>query len=146
MEEKSQNTSSTTKTVGWVSLIFGIILCIAGSLSFFEDETINDTLTEAGAAQIAAGIVSECPSSAFVVQDLTEVLDSAIKARVGDPSAISEMLQKKVSSYNLEMDIRPVVSTLINQINDAYTKSDTEEQFIHKLELIVRGLKTGMTQ
>ena len=145
MAEITQTSTKTKKTVGWISILLGIILCIAGSLSFFENETINDALTETGAAQIASGIVSEYPSSAFVVQDLTEVLDSAIKARIGDPGAISEMLQEKVSGYDLKIDIRPIVTAVINQVNDAHKKSTTEEQFLHKLELITRGFKTIMT-
>ncbi len=146
MAKITQTSTKTRKAAGWVGILLGIILCIAGSLSFFENETINDTFTEAGAAQIASGIVSEYPSSAFVVQDLTEVLDSAVKARIGDPGAISEMLQEKVSSYDLEIDIRPIVAAVINQVNDAYKKSITEEQFLHKLELIIRGFKTVMTK
>ena len=100
-------------------------------------------MTEAGASQLASVIASEGPSSASAVLSAAEVLDGVVKARVGDPRAISEIMQKKLSEMEVSFDFRPIISAVMNQINLAHAKSETEEQFLHKVELIARGLKNG---
>ena len=81
--------------------------------------------------------------SASAVLSAADILDGVVKARIGDPKAISDIMQKKLSELETGMDFRPVIIAVMNQINLAHAKSETEEQFLHKVELIARGLRTG---
>lgn len=135
--------NTKSKKWSWITILIGLVICLAGVFSFSDDETVNDALTEAGASQIASVIASEGPSSASAVLSAAEVLDGVVKARVGDPRAISEIMQKKLSEMEVSFDFRPIISAVMNQINLAHAKSETEEQFLHKVELIARGLKNG---
>lgn len=137
------NTTTKLKKRNWVAILIGLVICLAGVFSFSENENVNDAMVEAGASQIASAIASEGPSSASAVLSAAEVLDVVAKARVGDPRAISEILQKKLSELETGMDFRPIISAVMNQINLAHAKSETEEQFLHKVELIAKGLRTG---
>lgn len=137
------NTTTKSKKRNWVAILVGLVICLAGIFSFSEDENVNDAMVEAGASQIASVIASEGPSSASAVLSATDVLDGVVKARVGDPRAISEIMQQKLSELETGMDFRPIIAAVMNQINIAHSKSKTEEQFLHKVELIARGLRTG---
>lgn len=134
----------TSKIWNWVAIIVGALICAAGAFSFFDNDAMNDTLTEAGAGQIAAGIVSEYPQSAPVINCIADVLDAAVEARVGDPKAIATMIQEEAAKIGIAIDTKPIIAAIINQINTAYEKCETEEQFLHKLELIARGLRSGV--
>lgn len=137
------NTTTKSKKRNWVAILIGLAICIAGVFSFSEDENVNDAMVEDGASQIASVIASEGPSSASAVLSAADVLDGVVKARVGDPRAISEIMQKKLSELETGLDFRPIIAAVMNQINIAHSKSSTEEQFLHKVELIARGLKNG---
>lgn len=137
------NTTTKSKKRNWVAILIGLVICLAGVFSFSEDENVNDAMVEAGASQIASVIASEGPSSASAVLSAADVLDGVVKARVGDPRAISEIMQQKMSELETGLDFRPIITTVMNQINLAHAKSETEEQFLHKVELIARGLRNG---
>lgn len=135
--------NTKSKKWNWITILIGVLICLAGVFSFSDDEMVNDAMTEAGASQIASVIASEGPSSASAVLSAAEVLDGVVKARVGDPRAISDIMQKKLSEMEVSFDFRPIFSAVMNQINLAHAKSETEEQFLHKVGLIARGLKNG---
>lgn len=137
------NTTTKSKKWNWVAILIGLAICLAGVFSFSEDENVNKAMVEAGASQIASTIASEGPSSASAVLSAADVLDGVVKARIGDPRAISDIMQKKLSELETGMDFRPVIIAVMNQINLAHAKSETEEKFLHKVELIARGLRTG---
>ena len=137
------NTTTKSKKWNWVAILIGLAICLAGVFSFSEDENVNNAMVEAGASQIASTIASEGPSSASAVLSAADILDGVVKARIGDPKAISDIMQKKLSELETGMDFRPVIIAVMNQINLAHAKSETEEQFLHKVELIARGLRTG---
>ena len=135
--------NTKSKKWNWVTILIGLLICMAGVFSFSDDKTVNDAMTEAGASQIASAIASEGPSSASAVLSAAEILEGVVKARVGDPRDISEIMQKKLAEMEVSFDFRPILSAVMNQINSAHAKSETEEQFLHKVELIARGLKNG---
>lgn len=149
-DKKQQTTTNTNTTVksrsiaNWFVIILGAIICAAGVFSWFsEDDEINIALIETGTAQTCCAFVREYPESKDALNNTAAAIEAAIEARQISPDKLASLVNNKLSELaNQNIQISSVIVVIINKINNAYETSETEEQYIKKLNAIVAGIKT----
>lgn len=133
----------TNKKKSWIALIVGVVLLAVGGISYFQSETVNNVFVEVGAGQVTTGIIEMQPNSRAVFIQVANVIDAAAEARTTDPTTLAGMIDKAVEPYVSILDVSPIVTSVINQINEAHKASDTEEKYILKLQKVAAGIRSA---
>lgn len=126
--------------INWIAIVLGVVVCALGMMSVFQDDAVNNAMVETGAGQMAVSLISEYPESEKILNTAALTIQNAVQAREGDPQAICRMVQERLEAVGIGMNVTPIVSAVVNQINAAYEASANEEQFHDKLKLLARGI------
>lgn len=133
----------TKKKKSWIVIVVGVVLLAIGGTSYFQSETINNMFVEIGANQVTAGVIEMQPGSRNAFLKAADVIDAAIEARKTDPTELAELIEEAVKPYTGKIDVSPVISTVINQINEAYKVGETEDKYIEKLKKVASGMRSA---
>lgn len=147
MEEKNQTeqveTTTTKKKKAWIVIVVGVVLLAIGGTSYFQNETINNVFVEIGANQVTTGVIEMQPDSREAFLKAADVIDASIKARKTDPTILAALIEEAVKPYTGNIDVTPIIVTVINQINDVYKVSETEDKYIEKLKKVAAGIRSA---
>lgn len=148
MSTETENKTTETKKSSaktWVTLVLGIIAIILGCTTLIENDDVNNTLIEIGAAQSATSIIEMQPNAKSSIGVIADVLDAAVEARDAKPEHIAELIQTALQDKIGTVDIRPIVSLVVKQLDEVYKKSSTEERYLEKVTHLAKGFREVAT-
>lgn len=138
-EEKKNKWRSTSIAV----MVVGLLLVCAGLFSWFEDESLNNSMIQAGAAQAVHAAVSEEPDAAKYALTAAELIEKAIDARIGSPEELANLLCSSSETFQ-GPGVKQVLVALIHHINAAHAASSTEDIYLTKLLFLAKGIREGV--
>lgn len=127
----------------WTTIIvavLGVTSMILGLCGAFDSEEANKGAIQTGASITTQAAISEYPDSKVHIEKVVSILDAAIEARTGDAEAIVNTIAEALDTAVAN----PAIKSIITLINDAKEMSETEEEFLEKLQLIVNGIKASL--
>lgn len=144
-------TTDTTKSkkssyANWAAIAIGVVMVLVGTFAWLgDDEETNNALIQTGTAQTCTAVLAEYPDAKPHMQKLAEVLDAAIEAREASPDQLADLISDTLSALTGQgINVDALVSTLVNKINHAHEVSETEEQYLQKVQIIVDGIKDSV--
>lgn len=144
METKTVDKEKKATWKSWVcGIVLGLGLIIVGSLGVIEDDTVNNSLIQAGATQTAIGAIELKPELTTAFAKAADIIDAAVEARTTTPETLATLVSEELKAYTTT-DVKPVVESAILYINQAYKTSDTEEQYHTKLKHLAAGFRAAV--
>ena len=125
------------------AMVVGLLLVCAGLFSWFEDESLNNSMIQAGAAQAVHAAVLEEPEAAKYALTAAELIEKAIDARIGSPEELANLLCSSSEAFQ-GPGVKQVLVAIIHQINAAHTASSTEDIYLTKLLYLAKGIRDGV--
>lgn len=139
MEEKR------SKTKLWASIVIGVMLVIAGGFGVFQTETVNNLFMEAGTEQTAVSLIEMYPDSATAIGITADTIDAAVQARHAHPDHLATLITEALEKAGVEgRFIKPIIAMVVEQLNEAYKVSDTEEMYLAKAQAVADGLRAAV--
>lgn len=146
MAEQSTESNKKTGYTNWVAIIIGLIMVFAGTFAWLgDDEETNNALIQSGTAQTCVALVSEYPNAKPHLNKLADALDAAIEARAASPDQLANIISSTLSELTGQgINVDALVRTLVAKVNKAYAVSETEEQYLHKVQIISHGIRDSI--
>ena len=145
MDNNTQSTTEPKKKpyASWATIVVGVLMILAGTFSWFgDDEETNNALIQAGTAQTCTVVVQEYPEAKPYLVKLGAALDAAIEARTASPEQLANIVSETLSDLAGQgINVDALVATMVAKINKAHATSETEEQYISKVRIIINGIK-----
>lgn len=135
--------SNKWRTTSIVAICVGLLLLCAGLFSWFEDESLNDALVQAGASQAVHACVLEEPSSASYALCAAEVIEKAVEARTTSPEALATLLGDAADGF-VTPGVKHLLVVIINQVNAAHKVSSSEDIYLNRLLFLAKGIREGV--
>jgi hypothetical protein len=144
-----QNTTSETKkgkAWNWIAIVLGTLVCAAGLFSWFgDDETMNNTLIEAGIAQSCTSLLAEYPDAQPHLAKAADVVEAAIEARLTKPDELADLISQALADASgQQINVEAFIKAFVTKINEAHAVSETEEQYHAKLKVLVAGIRSAI--
>lgn len=146
MTTPSETTPKKSSTANWIALCIGLLMLCAGTFSWLgDDEVTNNTLIEAGTAQACTSLIAEYPVTAPYMGKLAAALEAAVEARQAKPDQLANVVSATLSELTGQgINVDAFVKAIVSRINTAYKKSETEEQYLQKVQVIIEGIKNSV--
>lgn len=142
--EAGQPASKTKRAASIAAIVIGLLLVCAGMFSVTHDSELNDAMIEVGTEQTVKGLIDQYPNTKEWVARTADALEAAIEARAVAPDKLIALLETEAKAY-MTPGIKSLVRLLIDRINTSYKISETEEEYIGKLNHLVAGMRDGVT-
>lgn len=144
-EETNTQVKSTNKAKVWASIVIGALLVLAGGFGVFQSEDVNNTFIKLGAEQSAIGVIELYPDTETAIGITADVIDSAVQAREASPKQLAVLITDALNKAGVQGSlIEPIVEMVLNQLNQAYAKSDTEEIYLQKAKAVAEGIRAAI--
>lgn len=146
-QEKETKTVNKKAWTAWIAIAVGIAAIVLGSIGITEDDETNSAIVDLGVTMTITNTVEQYPDSVQQLAKVSQVIDSVLDARNGnmeDLSALLEVELNKITNASTTDAATIAVTRIIKLINQAYTKSETEEVFIQKLRFINSAIKENL--
>lgn len=144
-EEKETKPTNKMKIASIIVIILGLLICAAGIVGFSEDDELNAAMIEVGMGQSTATLVLEHPGSKKAFENAAYILEAAVRARQADPEMLTKLLTDTMKDYPCA-GLDDVIASVVNKVNAAYSKTETEDVYLNKLQHIVNGIRSGISQ
>ena len=145
MDSNTQPTTEPKKKpyVNWAAIIVGIIMILVGTFSWIsDDEETNNALIQTGTAQTCTAVLQEYPEAKPYLIKLSTALEAAIEARTTSPAQLANVVSATLSDLTGQgINVDALVTAMVAKINKAHATSETEEQYISKVRIIINGIK-----
>lgn len=143
MDEVTKEPRSKAKV--WASIVIGAMLVLAGGFGVFQTETMNNMFMEIGAEQTAEGIIEMHPDAAKAIGIAADTIDAAAQAREATPDHLAILITSALEDAGVEgRFIKPIITMVIEQLNEAYKVSSTEEIYLAKAQAVAAGLRKAV--
>ena len=137
----------TRKMISSIAVIVcGIITVIAGCLipGGAEKEKVSPAaiaLITDGSRQATDGILEMYPEAEPAISATAEILHAAVITRRADPELMRRTIEDQLTVCGVPVKvITPIVNLVVVQLNNAYTKTETEENYLVHVQAIANGM------
>lgn len=148
MDNNTQSTTEPKKKpyTSWAAIAVGVLMILAGTFSWVsDDEETNNALIQAGTAQACTVVVQEYPEAKPYLIKLSTALEAAIEARMTSPAQLANVVSATLSDLTGQgINVDALVTAMVAKINKAHATSETEEQYINKVRIIINGIKDSV--
>ena len=137
----------TRKMISSIAVIIcGIITIIAGCLipGGAEKEKVSPAaiaLITDGSRQATDGILELYPEAEPAISATAEILHAAVITRRANPELMKRTIEDQLTVCGVPVKvIAPIVNLVVAQLNNAYAKTETEENYLVHVQAIANGM------
>lgn len=137
----------TRKMISSIAVIIcGIITIIAGCLipGGADKEKVSPAAIELitdGSRQATDGILELYPEAEPAISATAEILHAAVITRRANPELMKRTLEDQLTVCGVPVKvITPIVNLVVVQLNNAYAKTETEENYLVHVQAIANGM------
>lgn len=134
--------NNTRRNASIAAIIIGLLLIAAGVFSWFEDEDLNNSMIQVGAAQAVYAVVVNEPGSAAYALSAASIIEAAVEARTTSPDALVNRLCDASSAF-VAPGTNKLLVAIIAHINSAHKSTDSEAVYLTKLLFLAKGIRDG---
>lgn len=137
----------TRKLISSIAVIVcGVITIIAGCLipGGADKEKVSPaaiTLITDGSRQATDGILELYPEAEPAISATAEILHAAVITRRANPELMQRTIEDQLTVCDVPVKvITPIVNLVVAQLNNAYAKTETEENYLVHVQAIANGM------
>lgn len=137
----------TRKMISSIAVIIcGVITIIAGCLipGGADKEKVSPsaiTLITDGSRQATDGILELYPEAEPAISATAEILHDAVITRRANPELMRRTIEDQLTVGGVPVKvITPIVNLVVAQLNNAYAKTETEENYLVHVQAIANGM------